>query len=82
MKFLVVCDHRKQIIDQNTGQDAVATFACKKCVTFHMKTSTWRYKNIRVYLANQKDVEIVVDMKEAVPPKRHKDILQIDWVTR
>jgi hypothetical protein len=80
MKYLVVCDHRKQIIEQPTGAEVVTVFKCKRCVTFDMKTSLWRYKNVRVYLANKKDIEIVVDMKQATTPNRYKDTLQTDWV--
>ena len=80
MKYLVVCDHQKSIHDTATSFNAIQEFTCKKCVGFVMATSKWRFKNVRVYLASDKDVEILVDSKPINIPKHYKDAAQIDWV--
>lgn len=80
MQYIVVCDHQKAIHDADNSFAAIQQFKCKKCVGFVMKSSKWRFKNVRVYLANDKDIEILVDSQPVNVPKLYKDTEQIDWV--
>lgn len=82
MQYLIVCDHRKEVIESKNGQEAMLMFKCSRCVRFDMKASKWRYKNLRVYVPSTKDLELVGASKESKEkPKRYKELRQLDWVT-
>ncbi len=72
MKYLVVCEHRKEVIDQPDAAKARQVFQCSKCADGH--------RNIRSYRATEKDCEIVVDVQPAPTRKRYKSTDQLDWV--
>ncbi len=76
---MVVCEHRKETIDRADPMQARDVFRCRLCVKFSLKDSKWIRKDIRVYRANQPDVEIVIHQREE--PKRVKATDEtMDWV--
>jgi hypothetical protein len=81
MQFLIVCDHRKAIIEHDTALAARDLFRCKSCVRFDLKNSRWIRKDLRVYLSSQRDVEIVMDQQEPEKKTRITSTDQMDWVS-
>lgn len=84
MKYLVACDHARQIIDRPSWIDARGQFTCKKCVKFDLENERWVYDDIRVYLAQPGDelalapgtVDVTASRKNLAKLKADN----LDWV--
>ena len=84
MKYLIACDHQRQIIDRPTWFAARAEFTCKKCVKFDLEKERWVHDDIRVYLAQSGDelalapgtVDVTASRKNLAKLKSDN----LDWV--
>lgn len=82
MKYLVACDHARQIFDCANEFDARARFTCKRCVKFDLKAERFVYKDVRMYRASAED-EKGLSAGVINDGKRSKDLAkldQVDWV--
>jgi len=69
MKYLVVCDHLKTIIDCASSADARTLFGCTKCLGVS-----------RAYVALPKDIEMLASKQREIKRVKYRDINQLDWV--
>lgn len=51
MKYLVVCDHEKIVVETDNAMKARTFCRCKKCYGIVLKKGKPFYKNIRMYMA-------------------------------
>lgn len=70
MTYLIVCNHLKQVKDAPDPHTAASTFGCHLCRQFDLKRSKMIYKNVRVYLADPKDADIVASQREEPPREK------------
>ena len=80
MKYLLVCDHRKQIVEHSNPSEAKKMLNGKTCCGFNLKDQKWRFRDVRVFIATPKDVEIVAGGKSVKSKARFTEKAQLDWV--
>jgi hypothetical protein len=82
MKYLVVCAHRKSIVDNDDPRyDVRQAHRCSSCVGFNLKMQRWSFKDVRVYEATDKEIAIVGMAKQAPAFQRPEPVKgQLDWV--
>lgn len=79
--YLLVCNHRKQVVFCQDGDDPKILFKCTKCAMFILQLGEWNFKDIRVYEATTKDIEIVGGGKSYLHfPSKTAPLLQTDWI--
>ena len=80
MRFLVTCDHIRQIVEQNSYAVAIAQHPCKRCKVFDLEREKWVYKDIRIYAAVPEDERILAQTHVPIDKSRKPLLDQTDWV--
>lgn len=81
MKYLLVCNHRKSIVESHDPlYDVRMSHKCPSCVHFELATSKWSFKDVRVYEATEEDCAAIGIGKHATVVKHKATPEQLDWV--
>lgn len=72
MKYLLVCEHRKAIVDDSKPEGAVMQHKCQRCADDGCH-------NVRVYKATEKDIAIVGSGRTVETKHRYKVTNQLDF---
>lgn len=59
MRYLVVCDHKKDIITSQNYAEAVEAFHCRWCLKLDLERKKPSYGDVRVYEATESDIQTV-----------------------